>query len=51
MNKLQTSFLRHLLPIIAAYVPQITDTLSAQASVAVAAAIAYAWSYLEKKVS
>lgn len=49
MSLLGTSLLRHLLPIIAAYVvsPELKETIS----VALAAGIAYAWSVIEKKIT
>jgi hypothetical protein len=43
-----TSLLRHILPVIAAYVtsPEFTETIA----VGVAAGVAYAWSVVEKQI-
>jgi hypothetical protein len=49
MSLFATSFIRHILPVVAAYVtsPQLQETIS----VAVAAGVAFVWSAIEKQVT
>lgn len=49
MSLLTTSLIRHILPVIAAYVtsPELNETIS----VGVAAGVAFLWSAIEKKIT